>query len=149
MRCYYVYILASRSRVLYIGVTNDLERRSAEHKRREVPGFTRDYFVDRLVYFEETEDVTAAIEREKQLKGWRRSKKIALIAGANPTWKDISRSWDRRERNIALGKAAPATSGGDASTASRALDSAPRAARRSARDDSAAGSTPGRVLGDR
>jgi putative endonuclease len=74
---YYVYILASRSRNLYVGVTNDLERRVYEHKQKLVPGFTTKYNIDRLVYFEATEDVHAAISREKQIKGWLRSKKIA------------------------------------------------------------------------
>jgi putative endonuclease len=79
MKQYYVYILASRSRNLYVGVTNDLERRVYEHKQKLVPGFTTKYNIDRLVYFEATEDVQAAISREKQVKGWLRSKKIMLI----------------------------------------------------------------------
>jgi putative endonuclease len=93
MKQYYVYILASRSRNLYVGVTNDLERRVYEHKQKLVPGFTTKYNIDRLVYFEATEDVQAAISREKQVKGWLRSKKIMLIGSANPTWVDLSDSW--------------------------------------------------------
>ena len=90
MRTYYVYIMSNRTRRLYIGVTNDLIRRAFEHKHRLVPGFTSKYFLDRLVYFEATDDVGTAIAREKELKGWRRPKKIRLIEKANP-WSDLSR----------------------------------------------------------
>ena len=91
---YYVYILTNQTdNVMYIGVTNDLERRLYEHKSHLVEGFTRDYRVDKLVYFETTEDVTAAIAREKQLKGWRREKKNALIQQTNPLWRDLSEDW--------------------------------------------------------
>ena len=79
MRRYFVYILASKSRVLYKGVTSDLERRVHRHKNKHDSGFTAKYNVSRLVYFEETNDVHAAIGREKQIKSWRRSKKISLI----------------------------------------------------------------------
>ena len=85
--------MASRSRTLYTGVTNDLERRVYEHKNKLVPGFTAKYKIDRLLYFETTEDVNAAICREKQIKGWTRAKKINLIESANLTWKDISAGW--------------------------------------------------------
>lgn len=88
-RTYYVYIVASISRVVYIGVTNNLVRRVHEHKQGLVAGFTKRYQVDRLVYFEETTDVRVGIEREKQLKTWRREKKLALIEVANPQWKDM------------------------------------------------------------
>jgi putative endonuclease len=84
--------MASRSRTLYTGVTNDLERRAYQHKCKLVPGFTAKYSIDRLVYFETTEDINAAIYREKQIKGWLRSKKLALIASVNPTWNDLSES---------------------------------------------------------
>ena len=87
---YYVYILASPSRTLYIGVTNDLERRVVEHAQELVPGFTAKYHVKRLVYFEEFGDIDLAIAREKQLKGWRRERKIRLIESSNPGWKDLS-----------------------------------------------------------
>ena len=90
---YFVYIMASKSRRLYIGVTNDLERRVFEHKSKSIEGFTATYNIDRLVYFAETGDVVAAIEREKQLKGWLRAKKIVLIQSENPTWTDLSRDW--------------------------------------------------------
>ena len=83
--------MTNRTRRLYIGVTNDLSRRVYEHKHRLTPGFTSKYFLERLVYFEETDDVGAAIAREKELKGWRRSKKIALIQRVNPQWSDLSR----------------------------------------------------------
>ena len=89
-RTYYVYILASKLRRLYIGVTNDLSRRMWEHKNKVVEGFTKQYNIDRLVYFEDTTDVRSAIEREKQLKGWRREKKITLIETINAAWEDLS-----------------------------------------------------------
>jgi len=93
MKHYYVYIMTNRSRTLYTGVTNDLERRVHEHKHKLIPGFTRRYNIDRLLYFEETEDVWAALAREKQIKGWSRAKKIALIESANPRWSDLSAGW--------------------------------------------------------
>src|SRR6266568_3706786 len=86
MRTYYVYIMASRSRVIYTGVTNDLARRVDEHKRSLTPGFTSRYHITRLVYFEDFGDVRDAIAREKQLKGWVRSRKIEFIEEKNPTW---------------------------------------------------------------
>ena len=90
---YYVYIMTNRSRTLYTGVTADLERRVFEHKRKLVLGFTARYRITRLVYFEVTQDVEAAIAREKQIKGWLRAKKIALIESVNPKWKDLSLGW--------------------------------------------------------
>jgi putative endonuclease len=89
----YVYIMASRSRTLYTGVTNDLERRVAEHKRHLTPGFTSRYRFERLVYFETWRRIRDAIHREKQIKAWRRSKKIALIESMNVTWSDLSEDW--------------------------------------------------------
>ena len=92
---YYVYILANwDDSVLYIGVTNDLRRRLYEHQHHLADGFTSKYNVHKLVYFEYANDVNSAIAREKQLKGWRRDKKNALISKANPTWTDLSRGWD-------------------------------------------------------
>lgn len=88
-RSYYVYIMASRSRTLYIGVTGDLPARITQHRSLAHEGFTRKYRCTRLVFVEETDDVFAALEREKQLKGWRREKKIALIEAANPGWDDL------------------------------------------------------------
>ncbi len=91
---YYIYILASYSRVLYTGVTNDLVRRIAEHKQECTPGFTSKYKVDRLVYFECCADIYQAIAREKQIKGWIRQKKVELIEAQNPDWKDLSEEWE-------------------------------------------------------
>jgi putative endonuclease len=88
-----VYIMASKSRTLYVGVTNNLERRVHEHKRGLLPGFTSRYRVSRLVYFEATENVESAIAREKEIKGWRREKKVALIESSKPTWEDLSAEW--------------------------------------------------------
>ena len=90
---YYAYIVASLSGTLYIGVTNNLERRMVEHKEGLVPGFAKQYGVDRLVYFEGYNHVRNAIRREKQLKGWRREKRTALIESVNPSWKDLARAW--------------------------------------------------------
>jgi putative endonuclease len=90
---YYVYIMTNTSRTLYTGVTSNLERRVYEHKQKLVPGFTARYNITRLVYFEATQDVHAAIAREKQIKGWLRSKKITLIESANPGWQDLSVEW--------------------------------------------------------
>ena len=88
---YWIYILANKyNNVLYIGVTNDLQRRVFEHKNKLVEGFTQKYNVDRLVYYESTEDVEAAILREKQLKNWRKEKKLVLIERMNPKWLDLS-----------------------------------------------------------
>ena len=87
---YYVYIMASRSRVIYIGMTNDLRRRVAQHQHKLVEGFTQKYNVTQLDYYEVTNDVHSALAREKELKGWRRSKKVALIEKLNPAWKDLS-----------------------------------------------------------
>jgi len=93
MRTYYAYIMASRSRVLYVGVTNDLARRVDEHKRGVVGGFTDRYRVTQLVYFEEFADIRDAIAREKELKGWRRSRKVGLIEKGNVTWADLAAGW--------------------------------------------------------
>jgi putative endonuclease len=90
---YFTYIVASRSHTLYIGVTGDLHKRVFQHKWKEFGGFSAQYNCDRLVWFERYQDVTAAIGREKQLKGWRRVKKISLIEKMNPAWIDLSREW--------------------------------------------------------
>ena len=92
-RTYWAYIMASRSRVLYTGVTNDLTRRVNEHKQSLIAGFTRRYRITRLVYFEEHGDIRDAIAREKQIKGWVRSRKIQLIEERNPTWDDLAEGW--------------------------------------------------------
>jgi putative endonuclease len=90
---YYVYIMTNRSRTLYTGVTGDLMRRVYEHKNKLVLGFTSRYNIQSLAYYESTSDVYAALEREKQIKGWLRAKKIALIESMNPEWKDLSEEW--------------------------------------------------------
>ena len=87
---FYVYIMSSKSRVIYVGMTNDLKRRVYQHKQKLVEGFTQKYNVTMLMYYETTSDVRAAIAREKQIKGWRREKKTELIESANPKWKDLS-----------------------------------------------------------
>ena len=87
---YFVYIMTNKSGTLYTGVTNNLEKRVYEHKHHLVNGFTKKYRIDKLVYFEETNDINVAISREKQIKGWLRKKKIALIESMNPGWKDLS-----------------------------------------------------------
>jgi putative endonuclease len=85
-----VYILASKSGVLYTGVTNRIDRRFIEHRRKLAHGFTAQYNVTRLVHHETFDDIRAAIAREKQIKGWLRKKKIALIEAANPSWRDLA-----------------------------------------------------------
>jgi len=86
---YYVYIMTNSSKTLYVGVTNNLGRRVLDHKKGLVKGFTKKYRLKKLVYFEQTQDVFSAIAREKQLKAFRRDKKIALIQNINPEWTDL------------------------------------------------------------
>jgi len=92
---YYVYIITNTSKTLYTGVTDNLERRVHEHKEKLIEGFTKRYNITKLVYYEETSDVQSAIKREKQIKGWLRRKKIALIEAMNPKWSDLSDDWLR------------------------------------------------------
>jgi putative endonuclease len=87
---YSVYIIASKSRVIYIGMTNDLERRVYEHKNDLTNGFSKKYRCHRLVYYESFDEVLKAIGREKQLKRWSRVKKVCLIERQNPTWEDLA-----------------------------------------------------------
>ena len=94
-RTYTGYIMASRSLTLYIGVTSNLQRRVNQHKQHSFDGLTAQYKIERLVYFERFNDVHNAISREKQLKNWRREKKIALIKSKNPTWVDMSEEWGK------------------------------------------------------
>ena len=90
----YVYLLTNwNNKVMYLGVTNNLERRFYEHKNKLVKGFTEKYNVNKLVYFEETQDVTAGIAREKEIKKWRREKMNQLVNRMNPNWKDLSSGW--------------------------------------------------------
>lgn len=86
---YATYMVASLSGVLYVGVTNDLFRRVAEHRSGAVPGFSKRYHCHRLVWYETFDDIRLAIAREKEVKGWRRSKKDALVTEANPAWRDL------------------------------------------------------------
>ena len=91
---YYVYIMTNKyNSVVYTGMTNNLERRVYQHKNKLLEGFTKKYNADKLVYFEMTEDVKSAIEREKQINGWTREKKNSLIENVNPTWSDLSSEW--------------------------------------------------------
>jgi putative endonuclease len=93
MKQYYVYILTSRkSGTLYIGVTNNLLRRMWEHKNHLIEGFTKKYSVDKLVWFDYTDDIYEATKKEKQLKKWKRNWKIRLIEENNPCWKDLSKT---------------------------------------------------------
>ena len=92
-RTYFVYILANRSRTLYVGVTNNIHRRVLDHRLGTASHFTRRYMVRRLVYVESTTDVRVAIAREKEIKGWLRAKKIALIESTNPEWADLAEKW--------------------------------------------------------
>ncbi|MBU1348677.1 GIY-YIG nuclease family protein [Patescibacteria group bacterium] len=90
---YAVYIMSNQAETLYVGVTNDLERRVWEHKTKKIPGFTQRYNLTKLVYFEQTPSVEAAIAREKELKGWRRDRKLDVIRSVNINMKDLSATW--------------------------------------------------------
>ena len=104
---YYVYIITNRSGTLYTGVTNNLERRIREHKSGNIPGFARRYRISRLVFYEETTDIASAIQREKQIKGWLRKKKVALIESMNPDWRDLSEEWYQDLRNPGRDSSSP------------------------------------------
>jgi len=101
-RQYHVYIMASLSRTMYVGVTNDLAARAFQHRTKVLRGFTTKYSVTRLVHAEEFSDVRDAIAREKQIKGWRRERKVALIESANPEWEDLSGTWFVAEQDPSL-----------------------------------------------
>jgi putative endonuclease len=101
-KTFYVYIMASISKTLYTGATNDLERRVYEHKQKLVPGFSSSYNITMLVYFETLGDAMSAIEREKQIKGWGRAKKIALIESVNPNWEDLAETWYHEREDPSL-----------------------------------------------
>ena len=91
---YYVYILSNwNNKVIYTGVTNDLQRRLYEHKNGLTEGFTKKYNVHKLVWFDLTSDIHSALQKEKQIKGWTRAKKNALVQETNPEWKDLSEHW--------------------------------------------------------
>jgi putative endonuclease len=110
---FYTYILGSLSGTLYIGMAKDLERRVWQHKHHEFAGFTAKYGVDRLLYFESVDDVRNAIDREKQLKGGKREKKIALIEAQNPEWLDLSRKWYEHDSGPSTPEALRASSAQD------------------------------------
>jgi putative endonuclease len=93
MKKYFVYIMSSLSGTLYTGVTSNIENRVYQHKQKLANGFTKRYDINRLVYYEEIPNISIAIEREKEIKGWRRSKKIDLIKSINPTWEDLAEDW--------------------------------------------------------
>ncbi len=93
-KTYYVYLITNwNNKVLYIGVTNNLERRLYEHKNKLIKGFTEKYNVNKLVYFEQTNDIESAITREKEIKKWRREKKNILVESTNKKWEDLSKKW--------------------------------------------------------
>ena len=94
MKQYFVYIMTNKSGTLYIDITNDLTRRTYEHKQGIGGKFTTRYRITRLVHFEDTRDIHTALAREKQLKGWSRANKLELIASDNPQWVDLSAGWD-------------------------------------------------------
>jgi putative endonuclease len=90
-KTYYVYLLTNwNNKVLYVGITNDLVRRIYEHKEKFVKGFTEKYNVTKLVYYEQTPDISEALNREKEIKKWRREKKNRLVVNTNPQWRDLS-----------------------------------------------------------
>jgi putative endonuclease len=99
-RRYFIYIMGNESRMLYVGVTSDLRKRVFQHKSKLVPGFTQKYNLYKLVYFGMFGDIRAAIAREKQIKGWLRSKKVGLIIAENPQWKDLAASWFKNPSKI-------------------------------------------------
>jgi|SRR5580698_2912229 putative endonuclease len=92
----FVYMMANAARMIYIGVTSDLEKRVCQHKNKEHAGFTQKYNLSRLVYCEEFGDIRAAIQREKELKGWIRSRKVELIRKLNPEWRDLAEDFVRK-----------------------------------------------------
>ncbi len=93
MKQFYVYIMTNKSKTLYVGVTNNLQRRVYEHKNKMIKGFTSKYNITKVVYFEVFNDIKSAIKREKQIKGWLREKKVDLIKSMNPEWNDLSEEW--------------------------------------------------------
>jgi putative endonuclease len=101
-KSYFVYIMSNASKMLYTGVTNDIELRSFQHKSKRIPGFTQKYNLHKLVYFERFGDVREAIRREKQIKGWLRSKKVALVESANPRWLDLAEDHFKSSRKFSV-----------------------------------------------
>jgi putative endonuclease len=111
-KLYWVYILASRSSNLYTGLTNNLVRRVHEHREGIIGGFTKKYRIHRLVYCESFHDVRTAIAREKQVKAWRREKRVALIESQNPAWEDLAEQWFTAGQNKNDKQIPPPTSSG-------------------------------------
>ncbi len=111
---YYVYILASRSRNLYTGVTNSLQRRLLEHRQGLISGFTSRYRIFRLVHFEVFRDIRNAIAREKEIKAWRREKKIRLVEQENPTWEDLAADVPAKDYTLDSKPEAPEGKNGEA-----------------------------------
>lgn len=98
---YFVYMLTNwNNKILYTGVTNNLARRLYEHKNNLVNGFTQKYNVHKLIYYDTTSDIKAAIEREKQIKGWSRQKKNTLVESINSNWEDLSLDWDEKDSSL-------------------------------------------------
>jgi putative endonuclease len=125
-KSHFVYIMGSLSGTLYIGVTSRPESRVFQHKEHARAGFTNKYDVDRLLYWESFDDALKAIDREKQLKGWRRSKKIALIESLNPHWLDLSRGWYLQIRDGGGGRDASTASDRSRATGQSPLSMTPR-----------------------
>jgi putative endonuclease len=118
--------MGSLSGTLYIGVASHPEKRVFQHKEQVLAGFTSKYEVDRLLYWESFDDVLKALDREKQLKGWRRSKKIALIESLNPHWLDLSRGWYSQIKDCSAGRDASTSAGRSQATGQPPLSMTPR-----------------------
>ena len=103
MKHYYTYILSNASRMLYVGVTNDLMRRMSEHRQKLHSGYAVRYNLKQLVHYEMSNDINAAIAREKEIKGWARGRKEALIRSENPEWRDLCKEWFSEGRKWVLG----------------------------------------------
>jgi putative endonuclease len=104
MKHYYTYIISNASRMLYVGVTNDLMRRMSEHRQKLYPGYAARYNLKQLVYYEASNSIESAIAREKQIKGWARGRKDALIESMNPERQDLCAEWFRQGRGTVLGE---------------------------------------------
>ncbi|MBS1840889.1 MAG: GIY-YIG nuclease family protein [Acidobacteria bacterium] len=99
MKTYHVYFMSNEAKMLYVGVTNNLQYRVAQHKKKLIPGYTAQYNLFKLVYFEEYCDIREAITREKQIKGWLRSRKVTLVEKTNHGWNDLAADWCRAPQN--------------------------------------------------
>ncbi|HEU5400055.1 MAG TPA: GIY-YIG nuclease family protein [Terriglobales bacterium] len=125
---FFVYIMANRSRNIYTGMTNSLLRRVAEHKSGKIEGFTKRYRIHRLVYYESFRYVGNAINREKEIKGWDRARRVALIESVNPTWEDLAADWYKAHRYtpdssvVAIGQQIPRFARDDKSVGPSAME---------------------------